>query len=415
MEFAITFLSGVAGGLILNVMPCVFPVLFFKLQSWIAHADSSASHKRVDALAYLGGSLVTFSVFAVAVIALRTSGQSLGWGMQMQNPGFVAFLVGLLFAFGLNAIDVFSFSVSVSGGGRKGWVGSFTDGAMITLVSTPCSAPFLGGAATYALAGDAAWWETLVLFWSIGVGLSLPVLAIGFIPALNRLLPRPGAWMETMKVLVAFTLFGAAIWLYGVLQAQITPESATDFLWFTLALTAGLWAWQRVKAKDWQAGARWGGQLLALGAIVGAGFWLLHFEARSRDAGTVAAAGESSVTDGKLVWTAYSDEALATAKGRNQPVFIDFTADWCLTCKTFEKTHINVPEVIAAFDETRTLAVKADLTSQESQLWDVLAKYGRSGLPAYVFLKPDGSQEVLPEGPPMKLAAKIRAVAGASR
>ncbi len=413
MAFLESLVFGVLGGLILNVMPCVFPVLFFKLNAWIAHAESDQQHRRADALGYLAGTLTTFGVFAALVIGLRASGQSLGWGMQMQDPVFVAFLVGLLFVFALNAIDVFTFNVAISGGSgqRAGWAASFTDGALITLVSTPCSAPFLGGAATYALAGDTQWWETLLLFWGIGFGLALPVLAIGFVPFLNRLLPRPGAWMETMKVLVAFTLFGAAIWLFGVLQAQVTPDSANAFLWFLLALALGLWVWQRFKSKDWPAARRWASQLLVLGAVVAVGWTHLALTPRGADATVMRGACNTSVVDGKLVWTAYSDEVMAAAASRQQPVFIDFTADWCATCKVFEKTHINQAAVLEALSDTNTLAVKADLTSQESALWDVLATMGRSGLPTYAFVLPDGSREVLPEGPPMNLPERIRSAA----
>jgi thiol:disulfide interchange protein len=412
LELLSTMGQGVLGGLVLNVMPCVFPVLFFKLNGIITHANDSARARRVDAFGYLAGTLATFAAYAAVVIALRATGRSLGWGMQMQNPTFVAAIVALLFAFGLNALGVFHIEVAVGGNSkRSGWLASFGDGAMVTLVSTPCSAPILGGATAAALAREAQWWETLSLFWSIGFGLALPVVLIGFIPALSKRLPRPGAWMETMKLLVAFSLFGAAIWFFETLQVQVTPASANLYLYFLLVLAGGLGAWQRVKGKGWSRERTWAGTLAIVAVVAYSALRLVAFEARERpDAPEVAVAvGESSVRDGKIVWTPFTLEAVAAARARGRAVFVDFTADWCATCKVFERTHINTDEVRAAFDATGVLAMKADLTAQDSQLWDVLAELGRSGLPTYAFYLPDGRSEVLPEGPPDGLAGRLRA------
>jgi thiol:disulfide interchange protein DsbD len=411
MELLLTAGSGVLGGLILNIMPCVFPVLFFKLNAWITHADASPRERRIEALAYLGGTVAAFTAFAALVVGLRASGQSMGWGMQMQNPAFVGFIVAVLFAFGLNAVDVFSFNVSISGGGKRtGWFASFTDGALVTLVSTPCSAPFLGGAAAAALASDTVWWETMLLFWSIGLGLAVPVLLIGFIPALNNLLPRPGAWMEHMKIAVAFTLFFAAVWFFRTMQLQLTPESANDFLWFLVTLAGGLWLWEALKMRD-NAWTRNLGQLAAVGVIAAGGYQFIHFEAPTKIAPAVVSDGAGSIVDGKIVWTPYSKTVLAEAAARKQVVFIDFTADWCASCKVFEKTHINVEKVRAAFKDTNVLAMKADLTAQDEALWDALQEFGRTGIPAYIIYHQDGTPELLPEGPPMELEKKLRAAA----
>lgn len=418
MELLSTLGQGVLGGLVLNVMPCVFPVLFFKLNGIITHAGDSARARRIDAFGYLAGTLATFAAYAIVVIALRATGRSLGWGMQMQNPTFVAAIVALLFAFGLNALGVFHIEVAVGGNSkRSGWLASFGDGAMVTLVSTPCSAPILGGATAAALARDAQWWETLSLFWSIGLGLALPVVLIGFIPALSKRLPRPGAWMETMKLLVAFSLFGAAIWFFETLQVQVTPASANLYLYFLLILGGALGAWQRLKARGWSVARTRLGSLGLVAVVVLAALRLVAFEARARtDTPTVVvAAGESSVRDGQIVWTPFSLEAVAAARARGQSVFVDFTADWCATCKVFERTHLNTDEVRAAFHATRIVAMKADLTAQDSQLWDVLADLGRSGLPTYAFYHPDGRQEVLPEGPPEGLASKLHTSAPTPR
>ena len=417
MDLLIHLGEGVVGGLILNVMPCVFPVLFFKVSSLIEHTTESAGSQRRDALAYLGGTLIAFAGFAALVIALRAAGKSLGWGMQMQNPTFVASLVALLFIFGLNCVGVFHINVAVgnaSGGGGR--LASVVDGALITLVSTPCSAPFLGGAAAAALAKDAQWWETGLLFWSVGFGLALPILLLGFIPSLSRLLPRPGAWMETFKMLVGFTLFGAAVWLYGTLQDQVTPSSATDFLMVLVVVGLALWIKERITHSQLVGARRALAQLLVFGTTIGFAAWYLHFERRASDAplpaSVVAAApasgGEIVVPD-TMQWTPFTEEVKAAALARGQPVFVDFTANWCASCKVFEKTHINVHAIRKALAETGIMAAKADLTANE-KLWDTLNALGRNGLPTYVIYLPDGQRDLFPEGPPLGLEDRLRDV-----
>lgn len=408
---------GVAGGVILNVMPCVFPVLFMKVQHWIAGTGVTSRARRVESLGYLFGSVAAFTGFAIFIIALRAAGRGLGWGMQMQNPVFVAIVVAMLFVLALETVGVFTFRFSLNGGrSTGGWKSAFLDGLVITLVSTPCSAPFLGGAAAFALAQDTAWWQTLAIFWSVGLGLSLPVLALGFIPALNRLLPRPGAWMDTFKYLVGFTLFGACVWFFGSLQKQVSAEAANNFLWFLLALAAGLWAKEHllpVGASPRRAAVH---NLLLAGAVAGAGYGFVDLEKQAPAVAAVAVVASEgaevpvSVQDGKLVWTPFTEAAKEAALKRNQPIFVDFTADWCASCKTFERTHIDTAGVREALSETRVLAMKADLTADES-LWDVLARLGRNGLPTYAIYLPDGSHELLPEGPPVSLVERLREAA----
>ena len=419
MEFVNQIVAGIIGGLILNIMPCVLPVLAFKVQGWIHQADASKAERRKDALAFLAGALATFAAFALIVTLLRASGQSIGWGMHMQNSGFVAFLVALLFAFGLNAIGVFELTFALQDGGapQEGFWSSFSHGALITLVSTPCSAPILGAATAAALAQDAAWYETLILFWSIGVGLSLPVLAVGFIPQASALIPRPGAWMNTFKMLVGFTLFGAAIWLFGVLQQQVSMKSSQDFLWFLLVLALGLWMQESVRNSAREGLDRFVRRSLPVVGILGAGFFFLGLEAPAVEVqeGTSVDLAEATRSQGtgqkKLKWVMYSNDVKTKAMERGQPIFVDFTADWCASCKAFEKTHIETPSMIKVFSNTGVLAVKADLTKSDDALWDVLGGLGRNGLPAYVIYMPDGSHDLLPEGPPVSLKDRLEAAA----
>lgn len=413
MDFAINLGSGVLGGLILNVMPCVFPVLFFKLSRLVEHSDEAPGELRRDAAAYLGGTLAAFSGFAALVIALKTAGETVGWGMHMQNPGFVAALVVLLFVFGLNALGVFELRVGFTGGGGyRGWKASFVDGLLITLVSTPCSAPFLGGAAAAALGDGAAWYETLALFWGIGFGLALPVLLISGIPALSRLLPRPGAWMNTFKMLTGFTLIGAALWLFETFDKQVSAGASQGFLYFLLALGVGLWLLGHLEELGWHGAKRNGGRLAALGLVIGAGVLFVRFEPPEAAAPKpIPITVESSVVDGRIAWAPFTMELKTAVLAQQRPIFVDYTADWCASCKTFEKTHIQTDAIRAALDSTLVLAAKADLTRADDALWEELKRLGRSGLPAYVIYYPDGTHDLLPEGPPLTLEARLEAAA----
>jgi thiol:disulfide interchange protein len=417
MELTTAMGAGWVGGLILNIMPCVLPVLFFKVQGLVHSRDASARERRRDGLAYLLGTWVVFGAFAALMITIRASGKAMGWGMQMQNPAFVGFVVTALFLFGLNSLGVFELYFTVSGGHgqRGGFTASFVDGALITLVSTPCSAPFLGTAATAALAMDTAWWETLLLFVSVGTGLSTPILLISFVPGANRLLPRPGNWMNVFKALTGVTLMGAAVWFFESLQKQVTPESANRFLWFLLAL--GLLA-RGYQVMAHQGYANTKRRLIMAAGLVGltamaVGF--IRFEAPAA-AGPVttaeiaaATAVPSSVQADKIVWTAFNGAVKTQAAAIGRPIFVDFTADWCASCKTFEKSHIETEGVRAALDKTRILAAKADLTGDVPELWEALNKLGRNGLPTYVIYKPDGTHDLLPEGPPSTLVQRLEA------
>lgn len=413
---ATTLLSGILGGLILNVMPCVFPVLFLKVSSLIEHTKETVAEQRYEAIAYLGGTFTAFAGFAAVIIALRASGQALGWGMQMQSPAFVASMVLLLFIFGLNALGVFEIRFTVQAGRSTGGrLSSFVDGLVITLVSTPCSAPFLGGAAAAALATGAAWYETLALFWSIGFGLALPVLMLAFVPALNHLLPRPGAWMNTLKALTGFTLLGAAVWLFGTLARQIEAEAAQDFLWFVLLVGLALWAKNHLEELGFEGVRQRLAQVFGTAGVAAAGALLVHFEPPPPPA-VIAAECEaangqtaSSVVEGHIRWTPFTEAAKREALDRGRPVFVDFTADWCASCKVFEKSHVEVEAVRKVLDDTLILAAKADLTRDEG-LWEALNGLGRSGLPTYVIFKPDGTHDLLPEGPPLTLIERLLAV-----
>ena len=288
----------------------------------------------------------------------------------MQNAGFVGFLVALLFAFGLNAVGLFEISFSMgSGQAAQGLWGSFSHGALITLVSTPCSAPILGGATAAALAKDAAWYETVILFSSIGLGLSLPVLLVGFIPGAIKIFPKPGQWMNGFKLLVGFTLFGAAIFYFGTLQEQLTTSSANDFLWFLLSLTAALWWFEAVRTGQSQGAKRLVGLLLVPVIIAGSGYIFLTMEERAdAPAAAVAKTTETATQAADVTWQLYTEKKHEQASKERRPILIDFTASWCVNCKAFKKTYLEVDKVKRVLADTGILPLTVDLTKDKTLL-----------------------------------------------
>jgi thiol:disulfide interchange protein len=405
--------AGLLGGLILNVMPCVLPVLFFKVHGWVNQGDVSPSHRKKEALAFLAGVLVCFSILALVVEGVRQAGESMIWGEQMSSPGFVMCIVILLFVFGLNALGVFEFSFSMggTGGAQGGLWASFSHGALITLVSTPCSAPILGAATTAALAQSAMWYETLVLFWSIGVGLSAPVLLVGFVPAAHKLLPRPGGWMNGFKSFVGFTLLGAAVFFLDALQAQLPKSSVSGLLYFLTALSLTLVVYEGTRIRF--EGIRRLFMLVVLVSFLASSGWYLLDTTPSNPAassGSVQTAGS-----GEVDWVAFRAESetvastLAWAKAENRAVFVDFTADWCVNCKAFEKAYIDTQAMAKVFASTNVIAAKADYTRKDPPLRAMLKTLGRSGLPTYAIYFPDGSFDLLPNGPPLTLESRLNA------
>ncbi|MCO4761578.1 MAG: thioredoxin family protein [Myxococcales bacterium] len=396
------------GGIILNVMPCVLPVLTMKVFHIIEHSGASPKANRIHGLAYAGGVMATFLIFALAVIAIRAGGDSFGWGMQFQSPAFVAVMTALIFAFGLNALGVFEFTISVGGGkGGDGYAGSFINGVVASIMSTPCSAPFLGSAAAFALGTGAVWWQTLLMFLVIGLGLAFPFLLISFVPAVGRMLPRPGAWMETFKMLMGFTLLAATIWLFSVLQSQISKDGVTWFLAFLLVLGMALWSVEHFGGLMHGLQRRLLVRGLAAGLVVGAGVWMIDLTPPARAAVTVADGGNAPVVVGEHInWAPFNAARVTTEGAKQRPVFMDFTADWCANCKANEKLFIETSRIREVLTKTDILPMKADMTNDDEEIERWLTKIGRSGIPAYVIFMPDGTHDLLPEAITTELLAK---------
>lgn len=395
------------GGLILNVMPCVLPVLALKAMSVVDHARHDAHKRRMHGVAYTLGTMTLFIGLAILVLVIKASGKHLGWGMQFQQPKFVAFMVALVFAFGLNSLGVFEITLSSSaeGGDDDKFSGSYFNGLFAAIMSTPCSAPFLGTAVAFALGSQAAAWQTLLVFATIGFGLALPYLLLTLVPAFSRILPRPGRWMETLKQVMGFTLMGTAIWLFRTLQSQLTPQSANSFLIFLLVLALALWAGGRFGGVAAPPVRRWAVRFLQIGLVAGTGVFVLSFAKPEPVA--VAAIGPDVVAtnkteapvivDGHIAWTPYDKARIKAEHARGRPVFLDFTAEWCATCKVNEKSFIETDTVRGAFDRTKILPMKVDFTNSNDELDALLDSTGRSGIPDYMIVYPDGTRDLLPE------------------
>ncbi len=396
-----------AGGLVLNVMPCVLPVLALKAFHAVEHSKHDARTRRMHGWAYTVGTVSFFVAFALVLVAIKASGKRLGWGMQFQHPQFVAIMTAIVFAFALNALGVFEILISAQGkeGEQDKVWGSIVNGWFAAIMSTPCSAPFLGTAATFALAGSTAGWQTVLVFATIGFGLAIPYLLLTQIPGVGKLLPRPGAWMETMKQIMGFTLLGTAIWLFRTFQIQVAPESANWFLFFLLALGVALWAGHRFGGIDRTPLRQWVVRIVSIAGVALAYKTMVSFEKPT----TVLAIGpdpanvpgkpsslDPVVKDGHIAWAPFDQKRLDKEKLRNRPVFMDFTAEWCANCKANEKAFLETELVRSTLQKTGILPMKADMTNENEELSAILDKLGRNGIPVYVIWFPDGSYDLLP-------------------
>ncbi len=381
------------GGLILNLMPCVFPVLSIKVLSLL---DSSQGERKViqlSALIYTLGVLASFWVLVAVLLGLRAAGRNLGWGFQLQAPGFVAFLVCLLFILGLSLIGAFEMGASLMnlGGGltqRRKYSGSFFTGVLATVVATPCTAPLMGVAVGFALSQSPV--VCTLVFTVMALGLSSPFLLMSLFPQLSRMLPRPGAWMETLKQVMSFPIFATVVWLLWVLGQQVGIDQLAKLLLALLALSIAGWV-----AGRWPQSrpARTIAVLLGIAVTLYVSVTLTPLQAGALRAD--AADG----TSGGLKWEAFSPEKLASYRASGKPVLIDFTAAWCLTCQVNDRVVFHSPEVEQRLNRSDIALLRADWTSYDPTITNLLAKFGRSGIPFYLIYAPKQTDPViLPDG-----------------
>ena len=380
------------GGLILNLMPCVFPVLSVKVLSFIQLAHGDPGRVRRHGLAFLAGVLVSFWLLAGLLLALRAAGGGVGWGFQLQSPGFVAAMALLLTAVGLNLLGAFEVGLGLarlagSAPQPAGYPGSFLTGVLAVVVAPPCTAPFMGTALGFALARPAP--EALAVFTALGLGMALPYLLLAEMPGLLARLPRPGAWMVTLRQGLAFPLFATAVWLAWVLGRQAGVDAVALLL--LAALGVGLAAWG---AGHLQRGTRrW-----LPGAVVLAGLGIaavLGFAAAMRPVESAAPVRAASPAAG-IDWQPWSAPRVTELRAAGRPVFVDFTAAWCISCQVNKQVALDTPTVARRFAELGVVALEADWTRYDPAITEALAGFGRSGVPLYVYYPPGGEPKLLP-------------------
>ncbi|HMN69795.1 MAG TPA: protein-disulfide reductase DsbD family protein [Bdellovibrionales bacterium] len=371
-------LSAFLGGLILNLMPCVFPILSMKLLSLLKISGAHPGEVRRQNLAYVAGVLVSFLIIAFVLFGLRSAGQLVGWGFQLQSPVFLTLLSWLFFALSLNLLGVFEVGFLNAGVGHKltkseGLWGAFFTGVLAVVVASPCTAPFMGAALGFGLTQSS--FVLIAIFLCLGLGLSAPYLVFAVFPRAIRVLPKPGKWMNTVKQVMAFPMLLTTLWL--------------------------LWVLSQVRGSDALM------VVLAGGLIMAFSFWLAPRRAKTATALTAVALtlgivyvyrAEQQVNAqiGSEVWQAYSEAGLEKLKGRR--VFINMTADWCLTCKVNERLVFNDPEVMALLEAKQVVLVKGDWTKRNAEITRFLNRFERVGVPFYVLYSPQHPQgQILPE------------------
>lgn len=377
-----------AGGLILNLMPCVLPVLFIKALGFAQLARASRRQVREQGLLFLAGVVVTFMALAGLVIILGALGSSVGWGFQLQSPPLVIALAVVMTLIGLNLLGAFEIGTSAAGVGhglatRGGRLGAFMTGALAVVVATPCTAPFMGAAMGYAVTQPPA--LGLAVFMALALGFALPVVALSFAPGLLRLLPKPGRWMLILKQAFAFPMFATAIWLIWVASVQAGPGGVLAAL--VAVLSAGFIVWL-VGVTRGAGRGRIVSSAFAVLVALAAGWFVV--QSAVPEATTEARAGDIQV------WT---PERVAALQAEGRPVFVNFTAAWCITCLANERVALSRQEVKDAFSELKVVYLKADWTNRNSQIAFALAEQGRAGVPLYLFYPgAKGAQpEILPQ------------------
>jgi thiol:disulfide interchange protein DsbD len=396
MGFGVAALFAFAGGLILNLMPCVFPILSMKAAALIRRPHEAGA-ARAQGVAFLIGVLATFLALAGGILALRGAGEAVGWGAQLQPAIVTASLALILLAAALDLSGVFEIGASLQGLGgglaaRADLLGSVFTGALAVVVAAPCTAPFMGPALGYALTQPAP--EALVIFAALALGFAAPFTLVAFTPALLRRLPKPGPWMDVLKKALAFPMYAAAAWLLWVLAAQTDRGSLAAA--FAGAVLVGLAAWIFGAAQRRAAGGKHARVVFALSGLATAAAVAILVAApygpppQAANASVAVAAGIPSEP--------WSPDRVAALRAEGKPVFVDFTAAWCVTCQVNEQLALNTREAVAAFQRTGAVYLKADWTNRDGAIAKALADQGRVGVPLYLVYGADGGPpKVLPQ------------------
>lgn len=394
LGFVLALLGAFVGGLILNLMPCVLPVLAIKLLGFAQHSRAHRAH-RVAGMAYTAGVVLSFLALGAGVLALRAAGEQLGWGFQLQSPVVVSVLAAFFTLIALNLFGLFEFgqilpSRVASFQYKRPVMDAGLSGVLAVAVASPCTAPFMG--ASLGLAMTLPTWQALSIFVAMGLGLAAPYLLASFMPAVARLLPHPGPWMVTLRQLLAFPMLATVVWLLWVLGQQTSLDAAMFALGGLLLLAALIWA-----IKQHTTAARGLAWLIAAALVWGAFSFAEELNAPATSAIESNSASNGSASNGSAVWQPWSETAVAQSLAQGRPVFVDFTAAWCVTCQINKKSTLSNNEVLADFAAHQVTLMRADWTRRDPTITAALTALGRSGVPVYVLHAPGKAPLVLSE------------------
>ncbi len=394
LGFVLALLGAFVGGLILNLMPCVLPVLAIKLLGFAQHSRAHRAH-RVAGMAYTAGVVLSFLALGTGVLALRAAGEQLGWGFQLQSPAVVSVLAAFFTLIALNLFGLFEFgqilpSRVASFQYKHPVMDAALSGVLAVAVASPCTAPFMG--ASLGLAMTLPTWQALSIFVAMGLGLAAPYLLASFIPAVARLLPHPGPWMVTLRQLLAFPMLATVVWLLWVLGQQTSLDAAMFALGGLLLLAAFIWS-----LKQHTPAARGLAWLLAAAMAWGAFSFADELNAPTNATTPTSALPSNSPDHTSQAWQPWSEAAVAQSLAQGRPVFVDFTAAWCVTCQINKKSTLSNSEVLADFATHQVTLMRADWTRRDPAITAALSALGRSGVPVYVLYAPGKAPLVLSE------------------
>lgn len=375
------FAFAIIGGLLLNLMPCVLPILSLKVMTVTQHAHSKKL--KSSALFFTGGTILSFWALAGLLLAFRAAGHQVGWGFQLQSPTVVTALIFVFFGFALNLFGLFEIGTSFTRIGSKANdftspLGSFFHGVLACIVATPCSAPFMGASVGFALTQGPL--HGFVIFTGLAIGLSAPYLLVCLNPKISKYLPKPGNWMITFKTILGFGMAASVVWLMHVLAEQITVAEFLNVLVALLVLSVACWIYGTFSTIERTMIARIFATILALGLVVGAYIY----------------ATKPIDKINSENWQPYSANLVEKLR-KESPVLIDFTAKWCITCQVNKRLVLNTKKAQKLLESKHVQLVKADWTNYDAEITKALEQYGRSSVPLYVLLFPDGTHKVLPE------------------
>lgn len=383
------------GGLILNFMPCVFPVISLKAFGLIRHLRDRRA-VRQEGLAFLAGVLATMLVLGAALLAARAGGAAVGWGFQLQSPALIAALALLMLVLALNMMGVFEIGLAAQGIGqfsssRTGPLGAALTGALAIIVATPCTAPFMAGAVGAALLRPPV--EGMAIFLALALGFAAPFTAISLVPGCARLLPKPGAWMATLKHALAFPMLGAAAWLAWVLDQQAGSAALGALLASSVVLAFAAWLYGLAQQRHIAGLRHW--PLLAVSVVLVTGVATSLADLPKTSDGSAQAnpvVAEKAAPDKPIAWT---PQAVLAQRGHGKPIFVNFTASWCITCQVNDRVALSTRAVKDTLAKTGTIYMIADSTKYNPDIDQAINQFGRGGLPVYVVYPADGGTPVL--------------------